>query len=109
MFNLEKARLLASGYRGSPHKVFEDIDGRRMLFCESRRTPGVAVNWPALQHFRESGGEFIGLKNPDFKIVVPLSKIASITPYGSDEFIIVRPGDVDVEVEVKTNFEPLLF
>lgn len=69
----------------------------------------MSINWTALKHFRESGGEFVGLKNPDFKIVVPLSEIASITPYGSNDYIIIRPGDVGVEVEVKANFEPIPF
>lgn len=65
------------------------------------------INWAALKHFRESGGEFVGVKNPDFKAVVPISKIDGIEPYGSNDYIVIRPGDVGVEVEAK--FEPVPF
>lgn len=106
-FDMDNARLVARGYKGSPHKVYEDLNGRRLLLCETQRVPGVSINWPALKHFRESGGEFVGVKNPDFKAVVPLSKIAGIEPYGSNDYIVIRPGDVGVEVAAR--YEPIPF
>lgn len=97
MFNVEGARRISRGYHGSYHELWRDPDGQLLLGCKSKRTPGVAINWAALQQFRREGGSHVGLRNPDFNVVIELTKLDHIKPSGSDDYIVVRPSDIGLE------------
>ena len=97
-FDKTSARRVSRGYHGSPHDVWRDSTGRKMLACHSRRGPGVAINLAAIEQFRSENGDFVGLQNPDFKVVVPLSQLDGIEPYSGCDYIVVRGSDVGVIV-----------
>lgn len=74
-----------------------------MLACATRRSEyqGVSVNLAALDHFRQEDGDFVGLMNSHFKAVVPIAKLDSIRRYEGEDFIVVRPADIGLEVAVE--------
>lgn len=89
------AKRIVRGYQGTFHDVWQDPQGRKMLACASRRDrSGVAVNWTALLRFREEGGQFVGLMNQHFKVVVPVETLDHLRPWGGGDFIVVRPTDI---------------
>jgi hypothetical protein len=99
VFDSALAKRISRKYQNSYHDLWRDKDGKLMLGCTSKRAPNVAINWEALRHFRESGGSFVGLQNPAFNTVVPLSKLDGIKPYPGENYIVVRPSNVDIVVE----------
>lgn len=101
-FDSNSAKRISRGYHGSYHDLWRDGNGRTMLSCTSNRGPGVAINFATLQHFRNENGNFVGLKNPDFKVVVPVGQLEGIEPYSGNDYIVVRGGDVGIEVADNT-------
>jgi hypothetical protein len=97
-FDKNSAVRVSRGYRGSYHDLWRDGNGRTMLGCTSSRGPGVAVNFAALERFRQENGNFIGLKNPDFSVVVSVSMLDGFEPLTGNDYIIVRGSDVGVHV-----------
>jgi hypothetical protein len=102
-FDKTTAKRIVQRYHGSFHEVWRDLQGHKMLGCASRRSdyPGVSVNLAALDQFREEGGKFVGLKNVHFSIIVPIEKLDSIRRWDGDDFIVVRPSDIGLEVAVE--------
>ncbi|MCB1522031.1 MAG: hypothetical protein KDJ37_15875 [Hyphomicrobiaceae bacterium] len=104
-FDKASAKRIIRGYHGSYHEVWQDAHGQKMLSCRTRRSNhlGVAVNFAALNHFRKEGGQFVGLMNAHFKVVVPIAQLDGIRPWDGDDFIVIRPGDLGLEVAVEDN------
>lgn len=103
MFDTATAKRIVRGFNATYHDVWQDSQGQKMLACSSRRREhlGVAVNLAALDRFRYEGGQFVGLMNMYFKEIVPIADLDRIKRWEGDDFMVVRPGDVGIEVAVQ--------
>jgi hypothetical protein len=97
-FRIENAERIEAQFANSFHELWRDENGREMLGCTQHHGHGVEVELNALKALRDRGGEFVGLKHPEFTVVVPAHKVVALAkgmPLSGK--LCIRPKQVELE------------